>query len=748
VGQNTAPGPRALSSRAQPLAFGNRHEHPTSITDQQFSFWQFVSTTLPICSARIARSGPRARDLAIPRELPRAAWGSRGPYRELLHHGLPRLTSKLQEIKIACIMREISFREKVKVGNLDTHPMPTADGSLASPGEGMLPNGTVLQDRYEILALIAIGGMGAVYLARDRRFSTATRNVAVKEINNSTGAPRLHQIGIKNFEREANILASLSHPSIPKIFDFFSEGRRSYLIQEFVKGQSLEDLMEIYRQPFSSEQVIDWAMQVCDVLAYLHTQSPPVIFRDIKPANLMLRPDGRIMVIDFGIAKVFEHDHRGTMIGTEGYSPPEQYRGSAEPRGDLYALGATMHHLLTARDPRLEPPFTFHERPIQLLNPNVPPALEAVIAKSLAYDLAERYSTATEMAMALRNALPNRRPSASPVATAGQGTSIFAMAQEIQPKWRFQCEDEVRSSPRVEDGILYIGCYDHNLYALRAQDGSFVWKFACQAGIASTPCACEDLVLIGSDDGSLYAVSRESGHMRWKCETGGCVRSSARSWFGHAFFGSDDGCLYAVNAQSGRVVWKFQSAGPIRSSPFPAEERIFVGSDDGYVYGLDMRTGGIKWKYNTNRRVTSSPVLQDDLLLIGSADGHLYALNPASGWPVWRFRTRGQVLSTPEVAGGWVFTSSTDGFLYNIDLQTGKQRWKYHAASPMTSSPTAALDAVYVGASDGTIHAVDANRGQVLWKYITGGAVPSSPLVIGDTLYIGSMDHHVYALPT
>jgi outer membrane protein assembly factor BamB/tRNA A-37 threonylcarbamoyl transferase component Bud32 len=624
------------------------------------------------------------------------------------------------------------------VDDLDTRKIGSEDRPAALQPTGTLPSKTVLQSRYEILGVQGLGGMGAVYRARDLRFSAVEKVVAVKEMSNTAPDPRQRRIGIQSFEREANILASLSHPSIPKIFDFFTEGQRSYLVIEFVEGQTLEDLLEERDQPFIEEEVVEWALQICDVLAYLHSHTPPVIFRDIKPGNLMARKhDSRIMVIDFGIAKVFEHGQRGTMIGTEGYSPPEQYRGSAEPRGDLYALGATMHHLLTARDPRLEPPFTFHERPIRQLNPNISQELEAAVMKSLAYDVQERFASATEMALALNSAVPRR----------SKKGAEFSPMQDVAPKWRFRCEDEVRSSPRIADGVIYVGSYDNNLYALDASDGSFIWKFPTEGGIASTPFVHKDMVIIGSEDGRLYAISRQLGDQIWTCPTRGCIRSSAQVEYGHCFFGSDDGCLYAINVQTGKTVWQFQSAGPIRSSPLVVGEMVYVGSDDGYVYSLDLRSGATQWKHSTSRRVTSSPAHSNNLIYIGSADGYLYAINARSGWPVWRFRTRGYVLSTPLVVGETVYIGSTDGKLYAIEANTGRERWNYDSGSPITSSATIGNELVYIGSNNGAVHAIHAVQGQRVWQYVTGGPVPSSPVVDNDLVYVGSTDHYVYALP-
>jgi serine/threonine protein kinase len=188
----------------------------------------------------------------------------------------------------------------------------------------------------------------------------------------------MRELTIKSFEREANLLAMLNHPAIPDVSDYFTEGDRSYLVMEMIRGKDLDNWLEETDEVLEQDKAIDWAIQVCEALKHLHHQKPqPIVFRDVKPSNIMLDQYGRIRLIDFNIAKLFETGDKGTMIGTEGYSPPEQYRGQAEPAGDIYALGATLHHLLTRKDPRLEPPFTFAERPISKYNPHVSPAFEA-----------------------------------------------------------------------------------------------------------------------------------------------------------------------------------------------------------------------------------------------------------------------------------------------------------------------------------------------------------------------------------
>jgi serine/threonine protein kinase len=169
----------------------------------------------------------------------------------------------------------------------------------------------------------------------------------------STDDPEMRQLTIKSFEREAGMLATLNHPAIPDIYDYFTDGNRSYLVLEFVPGQNLQQWLDETDEYLDEQKALDWALQVCDALAYLHSQKPqPVIFRDLKPSNIMLDPYNHIRLIDFGIAKLFEaSEDKGTMIGTAGYTPPEQYRGEATPAVDVYGLGATLHHLLTRQDP-------------------------------------------------------------------------------------------------------------------------------------------------------------------------------------------------------------------------------------------------------------------------------------------------------------------------------------------------------------------------------------------------------------
>lgn len=605
---------------------------------------------------------------------------------------------------------------------------------------GLLPVGAQLQDRYKILGVVGIGGMGAVYKAQDLRFPGVTRLCAVKEMINTATDPTVREMIVRNFEREAGILATLSHPAIPRVYDYFTEGRRSYLVLEFIDGKDLEEHLAEIEGFIPEATIIDWAVQICDVLTYLHNHQPkPIIFRDLKPSNIMLDRHGRIRLVDFGIAKLFQSGEKGTMIGTEGYSPPEQYRGIAEPRGDIYALGATLHHLLSKQDPRLEPPFSFDERPIHKGNPTVSRELIEIVERALSYDIEERWSSAAEMKKALLS-LPLAR------GLAVREITGFHKSVAIKPIWRFACEDEVRGSVMVEDGTVFVPCYDHNLYALDAANGAFRWKYAARGGVASSPAVSEGVLAFGSTDHVIYGLDVDNGRLMWTLATQGKVYSSACAQFGHFFIGSDDGQLYAIHARSGRRAWRYAADGEIRSRPLVAGDTILFTCSMGIVYALKLDRQ-LRWRFRARRGILASPIIHENLVFVGSLDWNMYALDARSGWSLWHFRVGGPIASTAVVWNGIVIFGSADHRLYALQADDGKPVWRQEAKGQITGSPFVYNDAVYVGSVDGALYCVDAASGEIRWRYETDGPITGRPHVVDGVVYFGSADHYVYALP-
>ncbi len=256
----------------------------------------------------------------------------------------------------------------------------------------MIAANTIVGGRYRVLKPLGGGGMKLVYLAEDLRL--AARPCALAEMVDSFTSPDMQRQAVAAFQREADMLAQLSNEHIPRVFDRFSEQNHHYLVMEYIDGITLEQKLKEAGGKLPENAVIDIALQVLETLEYLHHLEPPVIYRDLKPSNVMLTPTGQAKLIDFGIARHFQPLSNATMIGTQGYAPPEQYRGKVEFRSDLYALGATMHHALSGRDPAAEPPFSFP--PLRSVAPGVTPALCDLVDQALKYDVVLRVSDARE----------------------------------------------------------------------------------------------------------------------------------------------------------------------------------------------------------------------------------------------------------------------------------------------------------------------------------------------------------------
>lgn len=675
----------------------------------------------------------------------------------------------------------------------------SAQRATSTPRRSLLEPGTRLLGRYEIRRVLGSGGMSTVYLARDWHFPRIERLVAVKEMTISN--PRIKEHVLRAFEREAHLLAQLSHPAIPAVYDYFSADDRAYLILEYIPGHTLSRLIKTTPGFLPVDKVVQWAIALADVLHYLHTHaSRPIIFRDVKPSNVMITPQNQVKLIDFGIARIFMPKQKGTMIGTEGYAPPEQYRGILSPLVDIYALGATLHHVLTKKDPRKEPPFSFHERPIRQYNPAVPPELARIIYKALAYKPEERFQSAAEMKAALETFLqksaresigrdetrkaeprqddapieedwsatatweaPGQRTSLHLDADRGEGT---ASVQDPSTPWGERKaaggataldDDATRAMPSQPEVTQVMPPDDPGTRLMSPDEAAHAtarpaigtvrpaWVFETEDEIRSSALVRKGHVFVGSYDNNLYAINAQDGRLRWKYPTKGGVVSQPASDGRLVFFGSQDGHIYALRIRDAMLVWKIATGGPVYSSPWLAERILFVGSDDGYLYAIHTQRGEVVWRFPAGAPVRSSPVVGGPFILFGSEDGDFFALTP-DGKEKWRVGARRSIHCRAAVADGVVYFTSVDGNLYAIDLETGWTLMTYRFGRPSISWPAVAGGMVYVGAANGTLYALDTRRLKVQWEFQTGHQVNGGALVYGEAVYFGATDQFVYSL--
>lgn len=292
---------------------------------------------------------------------------------------------------------------------------PTTGGSLPNTGGGVVGSGTLtpnarLQNgRYIVDKVLGSGGMGTAVLAKDTRVSNKT--LVIKELVSDSNDRAQFQEDVRNFEREVETLATLDHPLIPAVTDSFQEGSRYFMVQEYVAGENLETHIDRLGKAMPEREVLTYAAQVLDILDYLSEQKPPIVHRDIKPANIIIgSKDKRAHLVDFGIARADvaknAQKKQTSALGTPGYAPPEQYQGNADARSDLYALAATMHHLLTNRDPRNFGPFSYP--PARSENPQVSTETEQLLTKALTIDVNKRYQSPAEMRQRVEEILRDR----------------------------------------------------------------------------------------------------------------------------------------------------------------------------------------------------------------------------------------------------------------------------------------------------------------------------------------------------
>ena len=267
---------------------------------------------------------------------------------------------------------------------------------------GKLSPQSMLHHRYLIVGQAGRGGMSAVYQAVDTL--SGNHHVAIKEMSQGNLSAYELDEATARFQQEADLLSSLNHPNLPTIYDGFSENGRSFLVMEYIDGKTLlQMLKDTGGRPLPVAQVLDYAIQLCDVLIYLHSHNPPIIFRDLKPTNVMVRGNGHVMLIDFGIARFFKEGQAQdtVFLGSPGYAPPEQHGTSqTNPRSDLYSLGATLHCCLTGRDP-FHAVDRFAFPPVQQMNPLVPIELDQLIQRMVSIDEQQRPNNALEVRQAL-----------------------------------------------------------------------------------------------------------------------------------------------------------------------------------------------------------------------------------------------------------------------------------------------------------------------------------------------------------
>ncbi len=648
-----------------------------------------------------------------------------------------------------------------------------------------LQAGSIINGQYQVVRVLGSGGMGTVYLAIDTGFPDG-RPCAIKETPTpADDTPTPHQLArIKGLKIEADIMSKLRHPSIPQVYNFFAWERRHYLVMEHIEGETLHDKLRQQVKTagtgFDEHIVLHWAIHLCDLFSYLHHQNPPIIYRDCKPDNLIVTPDGGLKLIDFGIARrLLSHETKMTQIGTPGYAAPEIYVGHSDARTDIYSLGAMMHALLTGNDPRTIELFSWGQHRPRQYRPSISIGLDTAIMRCLQESVADRWQSARqlrdELISLLQHAEARRRQTAGELSPDGvsqilpthansrflPGTAnsqflapsphsrdlypMHALAPEIA--WTFSAQGAIRSSPVVRDNVVYFGSHDAHLYAVALASGETLGAFAVGGFICSDPIVTEKSVIFGAEDGYVYAVDRALKRKQWSYHVGKSIVSTPALIGDYIVIGADNGYVYAIPLGGGEPRWQFQTWGAIRGTLATLSNLVIFGSHDQRVYALDAK-GTRRWICSTRDKVDAAPILHNGMVIVGGFDRHVYALEHETGMPVWRRAFDDGVGTALAAHENKVYVGSADGRISCLDARTGDTKWRFNVGSQITSDLILQGKYLYFGCASGAMYCFDVQIQQNVWRHLAGDAIVTRPAIAGDLVLIGSVDHYLYALRT
>jgi serine/threonine protein kinase len=495
-------------------------------------------------------------------------------------------------------------------------PINQSQASITTHGTGRLPAQYLLNQQYLVIETLGQGGFGAVYKAVDTHLN---RPVAIKEMGQSNLSAQEQLEALDNFKREARMLAALQHPGLPRIYEEFSEGGRSYLVMDFIDGETLEKRwMSAPNHQLPADEVVQIGLDLCSILDYLHSRQPPIIFRDLKPANILLTKDQHVFLIDFGIARHFKPGQRNDTqaLGSPGYAPPEQHGKQAHttPASDVYSLGATLHQLLSGNDPA-NTPFQFqplgfsHNTPLQ--------ELEMLILRMVEVAATNRPDSITYVQQQLQDIKDEMQGSAILPAPDTQGTLICAYTEHT---------DSIGSVAWEPSGLRVASAGDDATIQLwNARDGSPSFQYKQHPSVLRSIAWSPDAGKIASAgmDHIVQVWDASNGdHLLSYQNHGLWVRTLAWSPDGKFIAsGGDDGTVHIWNAMTGKTqrVYRRHLDSVCALAWSPDGKSLVSGSDDETVHIWDAATGQMSGIYQEHTNYVRAVAWSPDGLYIASA---------------------------------------------------------------------------------------------------------------------------------
>ena len=333
---------------------------------------------------------------------------------------------------------------------------------------------------------------------------------------------------------------------------------------------------------------------------------------------------------------------------------------------------------------------------------------------------------------------------------AQSGYATGELPDRLTVVWRFKAADEVKSSPAVVNGIVYVGSSDKHIYAIDLKTGKQVWSKVLDDEIEASPTVIDNVVYIGTLAGTFYALNTESGAEQWKFGTGNKIIGGA-NWFRdkenhlNILVGSYDSILYCLDAGTGKPLWKYATGNFINGSPAVNDKYCAFGGCDAVIHIINISDGTKSGEIDTGAYIAGSAAIRGDYVYVGNYDGEVLKASLSTHEVVWRYRiAKGPFVSSPAVTDDAVVTGGGDMNVHCIDIKTGKARWTYTTLDAVDSSPVIVGDRVLAGSEDGRLYMLNLPDGKLVWSYETGPSITSSPAVSNGMIVLGCDDGTVY----
>ena len=632
-------------------------------------------------------------------------------------------------------------RPQARFCNACGEPMAAVSSPGAASSTGLLPSQSLLKGRYLIISRLGQGGMGAVYKAQDTQLGN--RPVAVKEMSQKGLDQQELAEAAEAFRREAHLLAGLFHRHLPRIYDHFSDAGRWYLVMDYITGETLENYLDKAGGKLPVEEVVDVGIQLCAVLNYLHSHQPPVIFRDLKPANVIRTPDGDLFLIDFGIARFFKPGKaRDTVAyGSGGYAAPEQYgKGQTTPQSDIYSLGATLHQLLTGDDPA-QTPFRFAP-----LSGAAPVGLGTLIAQMVEMDAGKRPASMGEIKQALQR-LPASHAGSQLPATASASVPPPQPPVVSLPKVRPKRQKSKRHAPPPQPPVVSSSPLPQPVAVSPPRD-TLLLTYRGHTGLVQAITWSPDgkRIASGSSDQTVQVWDAATGkllftyHGHAKSRLTGWVKAVAWSPDGRRIAsGSDDeNGVHVWDATSGNDHSTFLGVGLdrgpdnwVQAVAWSPDSRRLVWGNAGYVVQIqDISTAQYSLSYRGHAGAVNAVAWSPDgkRIASGSSDHTVQVWDVATGKNLLTYTEHTREKAKGGVIGGvcsvvWspdgtrIASGGSDKTVQVWDAATGKNLLTYAEHTDRVAGVAWSPDSKRIasGSWDGTVQVWDVATGVSLF---------------------------------